>query len=273
MVTKIVIAGDNGRTERFARDPRHGAAVRRLDGERYLVLSTGEIKEYGHTAHRADGAAYARLRRSMAEMRDICACNYRDAAHTLWITLTYAECMTDPDQLYEDFRRYWQRQRRWFQRHGIWPPEYLLAVEPQERGAWHVHALYFFEQRDVYLPHDELERLWGKGFVSVDRPIAQGGKEIDNIGAYLSAYLADMDGCKGGRLHLYPPRMRFWRCSRGCARPQIIWVEDDDEEGIRKALGGHPRAFYERTATISTADGWRQTITYAYYKLGSGDSQ
>jgi len=71
-------------------------------------------------------------------------------------------------------------------------------------------------------------------------------KDVDNIGAYLSAYLTDVeltedntgqalkaDGTmqikevegkkyiKGGRLHMYPPGMNLYRKSKGITFPEV----------------------------------------------------
>src|SRR5690625_653782 len=83
--------------------------------------------------------------------------------------------------------------------------------------------------------------LWGHGFVTI-----KSMKDVDNIGAYFSAYLADLehtsenihealseglkvvereiDGqkkkfIKGGRLHLYPAGMKLYRKSKGVEYP------------------------------------------------------
>jgi hypothetical protein len=67
--------------------------------------------------------------------------------------------------------------------------------------------------------------LWGHGGVNIKRLDSS-----DNIGAYLSAYLSNLPTdskteteksyIKGARLHLYPPGMNFYRCSRGIKKPE-----------------------------------------------------
>src|SRR5699024_2423614 len=116
------------------------------------------------------------------------------------------------------------------------------VIEPQEREAWHSHTLLRFEDLEyIYIPNKEIADIWGHGFVTV-----KGLKDVDNIGAYLSAYLTDLplkddevsaartkgekliekEGngemkriIKGGRIHFYPPGMRFFRKSKEIKYP------------------------------------------------------
>jgi hypothetical protein len=198
--------------------------VTRLDKDYYMMNETGEVLEYQHNENR--GQNIAGLKKTFAKIRRLVNANFTGAENELFVTLTYAENMTDPARLYRDFDRFMKRLRY---RYG--DLSYFSVVEPQERGAWHCHVLLRLNDREsAFLPHSDLLALWGQGFVWIRR--MQG---VDNLGAYLTAYLADLeltdetvelafgrelvlkevfdeDGqkqtkrfIKGGRCRLYPP--------------------------------------------------------------------
>ena len=115
-----------------------------------------------------------------------------------------------------------------------------------------------------YIANDVFAKLWGHGFVRIKKL-----DNVDNVGAYLTAYLGDMElsevewtkwqeitrgatvkqvemlddnghkvtkpVLKGARLNLYPSNFNMLRCSRGIKRP----VEEmmSQEEANKKVLG------------------------------------
>ena len=56
------------------------------------------------------------------------------------------------------------------------------------RGAWHAHVVMIFDHKAPFIPNHELADIWGHGFVTIKRL-----DNVDNVGAYLTAYLGDMD--------------------------------------------------------------------------------
>lgn len=194
--------------------------------------------------------------------------------------MTYSENMTDTKRLHKDFANFWKRYKR---KYG--DVDYLSVIEPQGRGAWHCHVLIRHNDKDnVYIPSSTLSDLWGQGFIKV-----KSLKGVDNIGAYLSAYLGDIeltdettidtfgheikeiqiDGkskkyIKGGRLHLYPSGMNLYRHSKGISFPEIeeMWYRD-----IKRIVG--PRTpNYSKTVTIYTDDKTiLNQITYEQYNM------
>ena len=108
--------------------------------------------------------------------------------------------------------------------------EYIRIIEPQHTGTWHIHVLVKTEKKGyLTLPKDELEKIWGHGYVWVDKI-----KNNDNIGAYFTACLKNVDvfendsekpndtKCivKGARLHFYPQGKRFYSYSKGIKKPE-----------------------------------------------------
>ena len=101
-----------------------------------------------------------------------------------WITLTYAENMTDTDRLYFDFKDFNKRFQYYCKINGYSKPEYIVMMEPQGRGAWHCHLLYIWDCKAPYVANKTLRDLWGHGFVKIKKL-----DNCDNVGAYLTAYL------------------------------------------------------------------------------------
>jgi hypothetical protein len=147
------------------------------------------------------------------------------------------------------------------------PLEYVSIAEPQERGAWHLHELWKrTDYNDLFIPYSDLVDLWGHGSIDVQRL-----EKSDNIGAYISAYLQNIPEDealksnskgfkKGARLHLYPPKMRFYRCSKGILKPE--WKPVDEKvKAVTKSLTPCYRSIIE----IHDDSGIVQTIQYEQY--------
>ena len=161
------------------------------------------------------------LRKTMKRLGRLIEHNFYGEPNELWITLTYAENVTDSKRVYRDYKAFMKKLRRHYGH-----VEYISVLEPQKRGAWHIHALFKSESDEYfYIASKHLEKLWGKGFVKVKKL-----RQSDNIAAYVTAYLTDLkvedDGKsskkieKGARLYLYPAGMNFYRASRGIKKPE-----------------------------------------------------
>lgn len=188
----------------------------------YLVLSTGEIKTAEEKAETRLGNE-RNIRIACEKFKWKVRANAEDAR--LFITLTYEENMTDTKQLYEDFRRFWQRLKGRFGIEG-----YLVAFEPQERGAWHAHLITI--GGEDFISNAQVAKLWGHGFTKT-----KACRAIADLGNYLTAYLVKLDGKKGSRLGLYPARFRFLRWSKGLKEPTIkkyVGTASDEIDGFIK---------------------------------------
>lgn len=182
--------------------------------------------------------------------------------------------MKDPERLYDDFRKYQQRFAYWCKKQGISKPEYISVVEPQGRGAWHCHIVYVWPTAAPYIPNKTLADLWGHGFVRVEAL-----QDCDNVGAYLTAYLADIPldeaqpgqvgeikevqgkkFLKGGRLVMYPPGMNLYRASRGIKKP-VVEYHGSESLDVSK-LGG---LTYQSTVAIEFETGHKTYIDTRYY--------
>lgn len=76
-------------------------------GEQYIICDTGEIKNVVHHETRKENKKG--LYKTFARARALINTNVTDVSRVRWCTLTYAENMTDPKQLYTDFRDFNKR--------------------------------------------------------------------------------------------------------------------------------------------------------------------
>jgi len=124
--------------------------------------------------------------------------------------------------------------------------DYISIVEPQGRGAWHCHVIVIFESKAPFMNQKTIESdIWRKGSVKATNLTA-----IDNLGAYLTAYLGnipihhvkrsdrgdfeviDVKGkkyLKGARLSMYPAKMNILRRSKNIKKPQVSYTSDFHE--------------------------------------------
>lgn len=230
--------------------------IKKISKSEYIVLATGEIQEFKKTSNRSQGLTS--LRRTFKRIRELINTNFVGNLNELCFTITYKENVRDPKILYKDFDKFMKKLKY---RYGS--IDYINVVEPQGRGAWHCHILLRFNDlKKAYIPNKDIRDMWGHGFVKV-KAIK---KDIDNLGAYLSAYLGDIElnddtfkegllnGCitpgqcinikevevdgvkkkfiKGGRLHFYPTGMNIYRCSRGIKNPLISRMTYDEAKKI-----------------------------------------
>ena len=271
MLTKVTIQGNIIAVTEFSSVNRKCHAVK-VDADHYIDTETGELREYKHVStSRTDNMQ--ELRATFARIRALINANCTDPERLRLITLTYAENMTDTERLKRDFEAFIKRfRRRW----GAC--EYIDVVEPQARGAWHHHLIPIYEGKAPYIPNAELAECWGHGFVKVESL-----DDVDNVGAYLSAYLADAeteDGTgtektlrngqrkrvvKGGRLHMYPKGMKICRHSNGLVKPEQFWVESqEDIERAADAIEGATETF-KRTFKIEDEKGRTYSGVVRYF--------
>ena len=246
------------------------APIKKLDKHTYIDLTTSEVKQFNLSENR--GQNLNSLRQSFKKLGYLINTNFRGEANELHVVLTYAENMTDLRRLYDDFRKFMQRLR--YRYRNISTIDYIDVVEPQERGAWHCHVLLRFNDLDrVFIPNDEMAGLWRQGFTKT-----RSLEDVDNVGAYLTAYLTDIEVggdaqgpikevggkrfLKGGRLHLYPPGMQLFRKSRGIVYPERKQMTY--ETAIKKVGGAKPT--FQKIYDIEAGD-FKNRITFQQYNL------
>jgi hypothetical protein len=264
----------------------HTSHIKKIDADTYVDIATGEIKEFNHIENRKE--SLNSLRQTFKKMRYLINNNFSGQANEMHIVLTYREHVTDSKKLYSDFDKFFKRLKyRYKDKTSI---DYLNVIEPQGSGRWHCHLLLRFNDLDsIFIPnkfddaHKPLDAplydLWGQGWVTI-----KSLKGVDNIGAYLSAYLADIEllddaivgfhdkvdekiiegkkkkFLKGGRLHMYPPGMNLFRSSKGIKTPERIEMSFKEA----KKIVGHREPHYSKSIKIKN-DEFENTISYLQY--------
>jgi hypothetical protein len=278
-------------------------------GEKRLFVvdnDTGElfsVYEYHLNENRSQNIAG--LKRTMKKIRDLINNNFIGAKNELFIMLTYrfdGQPMNDVKKASRDFDAFIKRFRRRYP-----DLEYIAVLEPQANTAWHWHILAKFtkwtEKKHIYIDNNEIMYpMWGHGWTGV-----KSVRYVDNIGAYLSAYLGNIeineenkeeifnsvfksgrdivieekevtgeDGkkttkrfVKGGRMYLYPSGTNIYRYSKGIKKPVSEMMLYSD---AKKITGKRPPD-YSRTVVIEGNKNDDEemriynTITYEQYNL------
>ena len=231
--------------------------IRKINKNQYVHISTGEIFDCNHIKNRSENLYGIKI--STHELRDLINFNFSGGKNELWITLTFGKNKVyNPKELYPIFTNFIKRFRYHFSGLVI---DYIYIPEPHEKGDWHIHLL-LKANKELYIKNSELNKIWGYGFVKVNRL-----KDIDNIGAYVSAYLTNIkegeETKKGARLHLYPSGHQLYRYSKGIKKPSSVYGSYSD---AKKEVGSH-KPTYKTTFKISSDDGFSNIIHKEYYNL------
>lgn len=256
-----------------------GGSVKKLNDDYYIDVKSGEVKAFEKISSREDfkiGVA-----RSLQLGRDIINTNVTDVSKCRWLTLTYAENMTDTKKLQKDFENFVSACRK---KYGKF--EYITCAEPQGRGAWHTHSILIFDKKAPFMSNDDVYNLWAKkGFVSIKKL-----DNVDNVGVYLTAYLGDMsltdckkngikyqksdlkdieiDGkskkyVKGARLSMYPPKFHIFRYSKGIKKTTVY--ECTYQQALND-LQDFNKTFEKTLFLKDDKTDFKNVITYEYFK-------
>lgn len=246
--------------------------IKKLSKKHYLNIQTGEVKEYKKDSKsRYDNIG--NIDTSLRNLKQIIKNNLLDYSKVHWVTLTYAENMQDVGQVYKDFEKFIKRFRYKYNDYKI---EYIAVVEPQARGAWHLHCFFIYDKKRPYIANKDFTAIWGLGFTK----ITSVPKDID-ISLYFSAYLCDLEYkgqplaayekvkkasnkkayIKGGRLKLYPKGTRLYRTSKGIKLPDSFLGSYKKEKLIDLQ---YSKNIHIRKVCDSFL--YEDTIKYEYYK-------
>ncbi|WP_052585065.1 rolling circle replication-associated protein [Anoxybacillus thermarum] len=149
------------------------------------------------------------------------------AERVKFFTLTFKENVQDIKMANYEFKKFRQR----LEYHLELKLKYVAVIEFQKRGAIHYHMVTF---NMPYVPHADLERIWGHGFVKVNAI-----DEVDNVGAYVTKYMTkdnDDERLKGEKCYF---------SSRGLIKPAEEIIKKEDLNALREALS--PNKVYENT--------------------------
>ena len=215
----------------MANEPTPG--IIKLNKDEYLVIKSGEIRQFKHN----EGKVIDYLRNVFRKLEHLIKTNFdteENGHNALFITLTYAENMQDPEKLYEDFEDFYKRLKYHCKtkKQEVHELQYIAVAEPQERGAWHMHVLLKSDRPIFFIDNKLMTKIWRHGATETER--IKGRDPGKYFAQYFTSLEADakddpnatlIDGPngkkykKGARLHFYPKGMKFYRCSSGIVRP------------------------------------------------------
>jgi hypothetical protein len=263
------------------------ATIKKLNKFEYVELATGEIKKFAISETRADNVNS--LKQTFKKLRYLINNNFVGALNEFFVTLTFAPdssgwrpSVSDTEYLSKVSKAFLRRLKLKYGR-----LEFVRVLEPHADGHAHFHMLLRFDDFDkIYIANKELNELWGHGFVKINSL-----KDVDNIGAYVSAYFTDielddksfLDECmadskarkidvvekgnkkfiKGGRLKYYPTGVQIFNKSKGLKYPdreRMTYLEAKEKAGV--LLFGRPT--YSKSYSVEIDD-FELLVKYEYY--------
>ena len=261
-VVKSYIYGDT--VEMTTANGQQAQTIKVIEGKRYVNLETGEIHEMD-TSNQTRLDNLKSTKQTMKKIRRLVAHNFTGGDNQLWITLTYREHITNPQEVYRDFKSFIRRIRTNFGQ-----VEYIAVIEPQASGRWHLHVL-MKNETTLSIPNNVLSALWKQGFTKTKRL-----KRADKVGNYLIAYLSNLQigdkdsqskaTVKGARLYMYPKGIRIYRTSRGIEKPLEITTTKGELMETYK-INSPPN--FTRTTKHETPYGIKEYTTEFYDNIKS----
>ena len=256
-------------------------SIKKISGKEYIDMETGELKKFVKMENRAFNIAS--VKKSLGRLRDYINTNVVDVDCCKWVTLTYAANMRDTKKLKDDFKNFNTRLRK-----EVGPYEYIVAREPQGRGAWHMHVLLIFSKPVGFIDNRVIWKAWSpKGFKNnYDYTKITNIDNVDNVGAYLTAYMTDMrlddvidnkvenvsfdnlkkiddkKYIKGARLVLYPPQFNIYSCSRGIKKPIIYY---DIQKNVKNRVSSAKLTFEKSIELVDNEANFNKILNYKYY--------
>ncbi len=239
---KFKTAG-NTREVQFSAGVNRRCPIQNISKDRYLDRETGEIKERKKTENRYQSPKS--VRKSINKLMDLIRCNATETSYCKWLTLTYADAMTDGKKVYEDGKMFLRRLQRYLNHKtdlsdGQKAFKRITVAEPQGEkhdNSWHLHILLIFEDVAPFIINDIITELWGHGMTDTHKVY-----DADGLALYFKVYLSDVEYTegdenydvvekdvngeskqfiKGGRLKYYPTGMPLFSASRGMSRPMV----------------------------------------------------
>lgn len=126
---------------------------------------TGEIKERKKSESRYQSPKS--VRKSINKLMDLIRCNATEISCCKWITLTYAEVMTDYTKVYEDGKMFLRRLQRYLNNQtnlseGQKSFKRITVAEPQGENhdnSWHLHILMIFNDIAPFISSEAITEV------------------------------------------------------------------------------------------------------------------
>lgn len=190
---KFKTAG-NTREVQFTAGNNNCCPIQNIFKNKYLDKQTGEIKERKKSLSRYQTPKS--VRKSINRLMDLIRCNATEPSYCKWITLTYADVMTDHTKVYEDGKMFLRRLQRYLNKsEEIFDSQKsfkrITVAEPQGEShdnSWHLHILLIFDVLAPYIGNNVIAELWGHGITDTHKVY-----DADGLALYFKAYLSDLE--------------------------------------------------------------------------------
>ena len=141
----------------------------KLSKEEYLNKETGEILKYTLNVKRSKRG----IKNSMKKLNELLKNNFNGDKNEAFLTLTYEEAESDFDNAVEDMEEFWKKLKNEFE-----DLEFIAVIEEQKRKSWHIHMLLKnIGHKSIFIPEEEIKRLWNKGNISISKISKRGIKK------------------------------------------------------------------------------------------------
>lgn len=287
--TKVKLkTSGNTQVVQFTAGNNKKCPVQNLSKDTYLDKRTGEVKQKKKSENRYQSPKS--VRKSINRLIDLIRCNATDSARCKWITVTYAEVMTDGKQAFLDAKLFLRKLKRYLAKQNHLTDgqkffRYITVAEPQGEkhgNSWHLHILLIFDDVAPFIENGVIGELWGHGITSTNKVY-----DADGLALYFKAHLSDVeyedesyddekkkpetvekmvDGVskqfiKGERLKYYPTGMKLYSSSRGMKKPVV--EELSNAEAMERV--GDAKLVYRETYAIGEKENGN-VIDKRYYK-------
>lgn len=150
-------------------------------------------------------------------------------SNSKFITLTFKENLKDVKQANYEYMKFIQRLRYKYGKDF----KYANVIQFQKRGAVHYHMMSDLP----YISQKELEKIWGHGFVGINKIT-----HVDNVGAYMIRYMAE------DMADIRLMGQKSYMTSRNLERPRE-YVGDDAQMIIRALELENKKTVYNSSYT------------------------
>jgi hypothetical protein len=190
---KLKTAG-NTREVQFMVGNNYYCPIQNISKDKYLDKQTGEIKERKKSDNRYQTPKS--VRKSINRLMDLIKCNATVPSHCKWLTLTYADVMTDHKKVYEDGKMFLRRLHKYLDYSdeifdGQKSFMRITVAEPQGENhdnSWHVHILLIFNVPAPFIDNEVIAKLWGYGITDTHKVY-----DAEGLALYFKAYLSDIE--------------------------------------------------------------------------------
>lgn len=167
--------------------------------------------------------------------------------------LTYRNPPADTEEVYHDFKIFWQKIRYRYPDMG-----YISILEPTQKGVWHIHLLLKdVKNSTMFLSYYTIRECWTNGICYISKM----RKDVDYGQYFRKKITADNE-----LLQFYKPGVRYFRHSRNIKKPVTFTANKYEINNLIEK--GHYKLNEQYSLSINSLDfdGSESTLNKIYYK-------